>query len=241
MTSVTAKSVSVGAVLSQSLAVFLANLVPFVVIALILLLPSLLYEIAFLADPEAAYSAGGLVAVVIQMILSQLTTAAITYGALQYLNGHAVGVGECLSRGLSLILPVIGVAILTGLIVGIGAILLIVPGLIAAVMLWVAIPAAVVERRGVIESLKRSAELTKGYRWSVFGILLIIVVAGIVVGFVVQFILLPVGGYSLYAVGTWVVQAAFGAFSATAAAVGYYFLRVAKEGADIVEIARVFD
>lgn len=225
------------------MSVFGANLVPFCVLALILMIPSLIYTLAVVAnlDPTAAYSPSALLAIVIQMVLSQLIAAAITYGSFQYLRGQPVGIGEALSRGLSLILPMIGVAILAGLAIGLGFILLIVPGIIIAVMLWVAIPAAVVERPGVVASLSRSAELTKGYRWPVFGILVIIVVLAMVVGFVIQFVLAMIGGPTLYALGNWVVNAVFGAFSATVAAVGYYFLRVAKEGVDINEIAKVFD
>jgi len=241
MTSTTQAQFSVGSVLSQSISVFLANLVPFCVLALVLMVPSLIYGIIFMSNPAAGISAGSLIAIIIQMVLSQLTAAAITYGSFQYLRGQPVGIGDALSRGLSLILPVIGVAVLAGLAIGIGVILLIVPGVIIAVMLWVAIPAAVVERPGIVESLKRSADLTKGYRWHVFGVLLIIVVVAGVIGFVLQFILLSAGGFTLYSIGNWIVNAVFGAFSATAAAVGYYFLRVAKEGVDIAEIAKVFD
>lgn len=41
-------------------------------------------------------------------------------------------------------------------------------------MLFVADLATVAENRGVIESLKRSRELTKGHRWHLFLVLLIV-------------------------------------------------------------------
>lgn len=232
---------SVGTVISLAMSVFGANFVPFCVLALILMLPSLVYELLVVADPSAGFSVGSLIALVIQMILGQLTTAAITYGSFQQLRGQPVGIGEALSRGLSLILPVIGVGILAGLATGIGAILLIVPGIIVAVMLWVAIPVAVVERPGVVESLKRSADLTKGHRWQIFGIVLIVGIAAIVAGVILQFVLLSAGGLTIFSIGSWVVNAVFGALFATLAAVGYYLLRVEKEGVDIDQIAKVFD
>jgi hypothetical protein len=241
MTTTTHTQFGVGTVLSQALSVFLANLVPFCVLALIVMLPWLLYSLAATGDPTAGFSASGLLAIVIQMILGQLMAASIAYGSFQYLRGQPVTMGDALSRGLSLILPVIGVAILCGLIIGIGMILLVVPGVIAAVMLWVAIPVAVVERPGVVDSLKRSADLTKGNRWNVFGVVLIIGIIGWVVGFILGFILLSAAGFTVYSVAIWISQAIFGAFNATAAAVGYYSLRSAKEGIDIGTIARVFD
>jgi hypothetical protein len=241
MTTIAQKQFSFGTVISESISVFIANLASFVIVSLLLLLPLLLYNVLALGAPEAGFSAGSLVAIVIQMVLSYLLAATISYATFQYLRGHPVSIGECLSRGLSLILPVIGVAILVGLITGIGFVLLVVPGIIASVMLWVAIPVAVVERPGVIESLKRSADLTKGYRWSIFGILIVIGIVLIVITTVLSFILLSAAGFTVYSIGVWVIQALFSAFSATAAAVGYYFLRSTKEGVDIGDIAKVFD
>jgi hypothetical protein len=133
------------------------------------------------------------------------------------------------------------VAFLAGLITGVGFMLIVVPGIIAAVMLWVAIPVAVVERPGVIASLKRSADLTKGFRWTIFGILFAIGLVLIVITMILSFALLSAAGFTVYSIGVWVLQALFGAFSATAAAVGYYFLRATKEGVDIADIAKVFD
>jgi hypothetical protein len=241
MTSITQRQFSFGAVISQSISVFTANLAPFSVVSLLLLLPLLIYNLIVVGAPAAGYSAGSLLAIVIQMVLSQLLAATISFAAFQYLRGQPVSIAECLSRGLSLILPVIGVAILVGLITGVGFILLVVPGVIAAVMLWVAIPVAVVERPGVIDSLKRSADLTKGYRWSILGILIVIGIVLVVVTMILSFILLSAAGFTVYSIGVWVLQAVFGAFSATAAAVGYYFLRATKEGIDIADIAKVFD
>lgn len=247
MASYSRSGFGVGEVLSQSFAVFAANVVPFCALALILMLPSLVYGLIVLANIQVAVDAAGgisflsLLAIVIQMVLSQLTAAAIAYGSFQYLNGNPISLGDCISRGLALLLPVIGVAVLTGLAIGIGMILLVVPGIIAAVMLWVAIPAAVVERPGVIDSLKRSAALTKGRRWSVFGVMIVIVVAGLVVSLILQFILLSIAGFYVYSIGSWVVQGVLGAFYAVTAAVGYYLLRVEKEGINIEDIAKVFD
>lgn len=242
MTSITQKQFSFGTVISQSISVFTANLASFLIVSLLLLLPLLIYNmVAVGASPEGGFSSGSLLAIVIQMILSYLLAATISFATFQYLRGHPVSIGECLSRGLSLILPVLGVAILVGLITGIGMLLLVVPGIIAAVMLWVAIPVAVVERPGVIASLKRSADLTKGYRWIILGILIVIGVVLVVITMILSFILLAAAGFTVYSVGVWVIQALFSAFSATAAAVGYYFLRSTKEGVDIGDIAKVFD
>jgi hypothetical protein len=241
MTSIAQKQFSFGTVISQSISVFTANLVPFVIVSLLLLLPLLIYNLLAVGAPTAGFSGARLLAIVIQMILSQLLAATISFATFQYLRGQPVGIGECLSRGLSLIGPVFGVAFLAGLIIGVGLVLLVVPGIIAAVMLWIAIPAAVVERPGVVASLKRSADLTKGYRWTIFGILFVIGLILIIATIILSFVLLSAAGFTVFSIGAWVLQAIFGAFSATLAAVGYYFLRATKEGVDIADIAKVFD
>lgn len=67
---------------------------------------------------------------------------------------------------------------LLGLVIGLGdtfgLVLLIVPGLMLYIIWWVAAPVLVVERLGVIEALSRSSELTRGGRWKIFGVELIL-------------------------------------------------------------------
>ena len=66
---------------------------------------------------------------------------------------------------------VVDVAFVTGVMVGIGFVLLVVPGLILACMFFVAVPVAVVERPGVFEALARSGRLTRGHRVPILGVL----------------------------------------------------------------------
>lgn len=74
-------------------------------------------------------------------------------------------------------LPYLGATLLTALIVVVGLILLIVPGVIAAVML-IFVKFIVVDRKmGPIEALKESARMTKGHRMTLF--LLILAIAAI--------------------------------------------------------------
>ena len=131
----------------------------------------------------------------------------------------------------------------------IGTILLVIPGVIAYLMLWVAIPVAVIERPGAAASLRRSAQLTKGHRWQILGIVVLIQILQIVVSIViialVDLLLLapgndPSASAPLAAVD-WVLQAFFTALAAVISAVGYHDLRVSKEGLDTQQIAAVFD
>ena len=84
----------------------------------------------------------------------------------------------------------LAVAILAGIAIAIGFILLIIPGLILITIWSVVVPVVVLEKPGVFDSFGRSRELVRGHGWQVFGTLvlawLIVVglalVAGIIVG-----------------------------------------------------------
>ena len=81
--------------------------------------------------------------------------------------------GELLRSGWHAVLPLIGFGILFGLGVGIGLVLLIVPGLFLLTIWSVGVPAIVVERAGVFEAFGRSHELVRGDGWTVFGAIVV--------------------------------------------------------------------
>jgi hypothetical protein len=101
-------------------------------------------------------------------------------------------VGELLSSAAPAIGPLIVFGILFGLGVGIGLILLIVPGLILLTIWSVGAPAIVAERAGVFEAFGRSRELVKGEGWSVFGTLILVLLIVIAIGIVLGIIATPI-------------------------------------------------
>jgi hypothetical protein len=92
--------------------------------------------------------------------------------------------GELLSSATPFILPLVGAGILAGLGIGIGLILLIVPGLILLTIWAVIAPVIVVEKSPVMASFGRSRELVRGNGWQVFGAIfvafLIVIIGGLV-------------------------------------------------------------
>jgi hypothetical protein len=65
--------------------------------------------------------------------------------------------------------------LLAGIAIGLGLLLLIVPGLYLLTIWLVIIPAIMLEGCGVSESFGRSQELVRGYGWSVFGVIVLTV------------------------------------------------------------------
>jgi len=92
------------------------------------------------------------------------------------------------------LLPALGIAILVGLGVMVGLTLLIVPGIILFLRWCVAVPVLVQERQGVLASMGRSAALTQGNRWALFGLFLIVVIILIVAQFIVGLVVALFGG-----------------------------------------------
>jgi hypothetical protein len=101
-------------------------------------------------------------------------------------------------------------------------------------------PACVAERVGVFASMSHSSFLTKGYRWQVFGTLLLILVGGIVLGAILGMVFVLTGRIGLL-ISTQALGAIISSFNGVLVSVFYYELRVAREGIDIDKIASVFD
>jgi hypothetical protein len=225
---------SVGNAISTASALLFGHFVPFVGTALVASLPSLVIDIAM---------PGSFTRAAVELVVGQIVTVTLVYGSLQALRGRTVSIGECFSQGMRRLGSALGVALLSGIAIALGMVLLIVPGLILATMWAVAVPAAVIEERSSTAALNRSQELTSGRRWRVFFAylvsLLIMIVGGAVIEGVIE---LTAGeGSTESTVGLWVFGALTQAFTASLAATLYYFLRREKEGVDIDQIAAVFD
>lgn len=90
-------------------------------------------------------------------------------------------VGDLIDATWPVVLPLIGVGILAGIAIGIGFLLLFVPGLILLTIWAVIAPVIVVERSGVIDAFGRSRELVRGNGWQVFGVIFVVfLITGVV-------------------------------------------------------------
>lgn len=240
----------VGQVFSRAWTVLSGNVTKFLPLTAILALPDLVAVIPGISDGTAVrnaapnISAGAILAiagsVIVWIILNIVTEATVLYGSFQAMRNRPVEIGESLKKGLARLVPIIGLSICVGLAVVVGMMLLAVPGFILLSMFFVALPACVVEGLGPFQSMGRSSALTKGHRWKIFGIWIVLGIVGGVVGGVITSVL-SVGGPALSVIGQMVWDALMGAYQSIVVAVAYHDLRVAKEGVDIDHIASVFD
>lgn len=173
-----------------------------------------------------------------QTVLALVAQVAVVFSVVEFKSGHKVSIGEALTKGFSFLLPVIGVLVLTMLIIFGGLILFIIPGLIAAIALFVAIPVAVVEKPGVMNSLKRSWNLTTGYRWSIFWAYLLLGLINTILAAVMTVFILK--NFQLYFFGTAILAILFNSLNSTMAAVGYLQLRGIKDNVVVDDLVDVF-
>jgi hypothetical protein len=224
----------IGRVFSRTLTLLSRNFPIYFAVAAFAALPSMLLE-TDRADTgtAAALSLLGFLGIA---VLNPLGQAIMLHIAFQDMGGYRVSLSQSVRAALGRWLPLIGLTICVGLAIGVGFLLLIVPGFILMIMWYVATPACVVERLGVSASMARSSALTKGYRWQVFGAWALIATAAVVKG-----VLGLTGSTGLAMSGSLAWSALAGAFGAIFVVVTYYDLRVAKEGIDIRQIAAVFE
>jgi hypothetical protein len=189
-----------------------------------------------------------------------LILSALIHGTLESLAGRPVSIIGCLSAGLSALPRTFLAAFLlvvTGLLIGLMAMLfvsllfsifgaaalvsvassLLVLMVFARILLF--IPALMAERAGVLECFGRSQELTREHRWGLFGILLLMTMVNWIIPFASAFL----SAFSPEASNALDIAFAvfFIAFLAVLIGVAFHVLRTSKEGAPVVEIAKVFD
>jgi uncharacterized membrane protein len=199
-----ADGMSVGRVFARGFGVIADNPLTVLGIALVLgALPSVVmswlqqrFLIGQMDSFQAIGSAGvSVLSFAVGMAIQALVQGSLVRATLAFARGERVSFGECIGAALAVVLPLVGLAIVMALGVGLGFMLLVVPGIMLYVMWSVASPALVAERTGVFEALGRSRDLTRGARWKVFGIEAILV-AGYYI------FLLALGAGLIAAVGT---------------------------------------
>jgi hypothetical protein len=198
-------------------------------------------------DPAlAAASWNVFLSVVQQLTLLSLLTAVIAWTVSERERGRSPGA----------LAPFVAVApqliwILAGyfayhLMMMIGLVLFVIPGLVAAVVFSVTVPTCVVDRLGVRASLTRSAALTRDQRWRIFVIQILVGLMGAVLSFFRGFATVIAGELAPAIrgdVSSWTVAVSTGVSAVIGAAVTariYMDLRVIKEGATTQDVAQVF-
>ncbi|MGX5803925.1 hypothetical protein ACWGS9_22130 [Bradyrhizobium sp. Arg314] len=194
-----------------------------------------------MADPSAMFrnSYITVIAGLISFVCALLLQSALVRATIEDLNGKRPSFGDCIQMAIRFLLPTLAIGLLVGLGAGLGLMLLIVPGIILWLGWSMAVPVLIQERRGVFGSMSRSRALTKGSRWALFGLFLILIIIAMIVQWGMLLVLVLFGGI-IAEIGAALVQTVVSMVLSIATAVSYVELRQAKEGASIDELAEIF-
>ena len=222
--SATGRTIDIGAVLSQVIETYQKYLAVLVSAALVVFLP-----VALLAAIFANSGAGSLLVSVVSIVASFWFTGVVVRLVQDVQDGRLdASLGELFNSVTPVLFPLILLGIVAGIAIGIGFVLLIVPGLILITIWSVAAPALVVERTGVFEALGRSRELVRGNGWQVFGVIVAIFAITIVLAIIIG----AIGAIGDSAVLRFIVQLVLNVLiapvSALAASIIYFALLDAR-------------
>jgi hypothetical protein len=120
--------------------------------------------------------AAGAASLVVSILLAMISQGALVRATVAHSEGRKAGFGESAMTGLTAAWRLFLVGLLSGLGIVAGLIFLVVPGIMLYVIWSVAAPALVEEGLGPVDALERSRDLTRGARWSVFALSLVIFV-----------------------------------------------------------------
>jgi hypothetical protein len=170
----------------------LARLPTYYAINFIVLAPVLLVELAIPLlqtggvgprNPNAGIIAGGrLFAFVLMLILQPIATAAILHIIAQEFIDQRASMGDALRFALSRFGALFVASFLAGLIIWLGLILCLVPGILFAIWYVFVGQVVVVEGLRGDRALARSKELTQGYRGRVFGMAVLFFIIAMLLG-----------------------------------------------------------
>jgi hypothetical protein len=190
-----ARQLTVGGVIEASLDIYRAHAATLILAGAAVFIVAAVVQ-AILHDADSAIL--GLLGSLVSLVAAALFAGFVVNLVADVRDGRRdFTAGELLSSASHAILPLIGFAILFALGVGIGLVLLIVPGLFLMTIWSVGAPAIVVERTGVFRAFGRSHELVRGQGWTVFGAIVTVWLILLVIGFVAAAIGIAIQGVVL--------------------------------------------
>jgi hypothetical protein len=198
---------------------------------------------------------------VLASLLVYLVTIAVSQGATviavsQIQLGRDTSVSEAFAAIRSRIGELSIIILGVGIRIGLGFLLLIVPGIMLSIRWALTIPVAVLENRGLSESLVRSSELTKGHRGRVFLIYFLIIVLVYIATLLVQMPLMvaltlssgplragqvPVWAQVAIPITGFLTQSVLSPILTIALSLVYYDERVRKEAFDLEHMMQQLD
>ncbi|HEY6522442.1 MAG TPA: hypothetical protein VIY10_01665 [Solirubrobacteraceae bacterium] len=194
------------------------------------------------ADASARAGASGITTLVSVLMIAFVSAVCVQAVSSAYLD-HPLSSRESIRFGARRFLPLLAMLIVLYIGLGIGFVLLVIPGIWLYAAWGVATPALMIERLGPFRALGRSRRLVKGRWWAAAGVLLFsflmtTILTGIVTGVLTAIALTSSNPSVSFAVLISLLSGVVSGlvvqpFQATVTTVLYYDLRVRHEGYDL--------
>ena len=169
--------INVGAVLGKATDLLRAN--PSII--LIQVIPAIPSLIGDLYSSSAIFNPVPLLTGIISAILGVIASGAYAPVVKEALTGQKLTIGEALGHAYNRFWSLLGAAILVVIIVVLGTIALIIPGIIIATWYAYTTPAIMLENKGALAGMSASKAFGRDKKWSTFSLFLTFVVVFILV------------------------------------------------------------
>lgn len=168
-----------------------------------------------------------------------LASTAMTMALGDLYVGRPTSAGQALGQSWGILLPVVGTGLLSSILIGLGMLLLVIPGLWLVFAYWVSTQVMVIERIFGMAALRRSSALMKGHKGR-----------GLVIGLVAMLLMSVVSGGATWALNAWpsinaiastAVGIVTGAFFYAVNVVFYFDVRCRREAFDLEHLAQLVE
>lgn len=246
------RPMGIGDILDTTFRLYRNHFATFVLIALVVYVPYAVVDVLLIASlvdeqpqplPTAEVADGVALAGFLAMALLFVVVFPLCQGALVHkisagYLGESIGAVEAYRRALPRLLRLIWANILAGVVIMVGFIFFIVPGIIFSLWLMLVTTVVMLEDGGAMDALKRSRELMRGNLGKGFLLLLVITLLSIGYTLVTELLAVPLAAVPLLDVFVVNLLAALILPITTAPIILlYYDLRIRKEAFDLERLA----
>jgi len=237
-----------GELIGQSLGLLFGNFGKLLVIHVGFWIPVAFVIGLMIAGAVAADApALGFVSILIGFVLAPVPNAASIIAISDEFTGRSTSIGACFGIAFRRLGTLIGLGFVTGILIGIGMIFLLIPGLYLLAKWYVSTQVCLLENEGVGGAMERSSDLTKGSRGEILGVSVVIGLIGYAVVIPLTFWEISVreagadGAALVSLLVDMVSNIVFGLLFACTAVAIYFNQRVKKDSFDLEALSGLVD
>ena len=233
------QAISKEEILYQSFQILRFNLQPFFLLSLIINFPINLVTAMMISANSFATSDSSqfFVTFFFSIFKNSLLIGALLYGIFRFLREEPYTIRDSFQIAMGKLTQLsLAATLLTAIILS-GSILIL-PGIIFSILFFVVIPVVVIENTNIPEALSRSIQLTRGSRWTIFFVMLIIGLPALGVARLIEMIIAGIAVKSVLidAIVRSLFEGVVGVFQAIVTVVGYYLLRMKADDTTLEHI-----